>query len=329
MSPVKWMPSGRRADAGGGTRRRGRVLLATDASATAESAVAVARALAERDAMPVDVISVVPPPAVGIGELTDLGLVQPMHRSDAEECRVREGCVRAQLARHGVEAWPITTCSGSPEDEIARAAHARGATLIVAGIGRHHPIDRLLGSEMTLRIVRAATVPVLATAEGAVAAPTRAVAGLDFSRSSMRAATAAARLLGPDHSIQLVHVPPIGQLPGVDDASWRARYERAARRRLDTIARGVHRATGVHVAGTICYGDPAAELLTMAEEMDADLIAIGAQHHGRVERILLGTVTTKILRAARCSVLVTPPVRERIRTSRPPSTRARAGVSAH
>ena len=54
-------------------------------------------------------------------------------------------------------------------------------------------------------------------------------------------------------------------------------------------------------------GSPAVEILHYAAEHDADLIVIGT--HGRTgfERFMLGSVTEKVLRKARCPVLSVPP----------------------
>jgi nucleotide-binding universal stress UspA family protein len=50
-------------------------------------------------------------------------------------------------------------------------------------------------------------------------------------------------------------------------------------------------------------GDPASTLLSYTQQVGADMIAIGTQRHGLIERMLVGSVATKILRTARCSVL--------------------------
>jgi nucleotide-binding universal stress UspA family protein len=46
------------------------------------------------------------------------------------------------------------------------------------------------------------------------------------------------------------------------------------------------------------------EILDLAEEIDADLIAVGSRGPGPINRIRLGSVSTKVVRAAREPVLV-------------------------
>lgn len=51
-------------------------------------------------------------------------------------------------------------------------------------------------------------------------------------------------------------------------------------------------------------GDPASEIVAVAEELGADLIVLGCHERGTVERILLGSVSSQVLHSARCPVLV-------------------------
>ena len=51
----------------------------------------------------------------------------------------------------------------------------------------------------------------------------------------------------------------------------------------------------------------AEELLAFASSHRADLVVTGAHGRTLVERLLIGSVTTKLLRAAQCAVLIIPP----------------------
>ncbi|MBS1118215.1 MAG: UspA domain protein [Deltaproteobacteria bacterium] len=54
-------------------------------------------------------------------------------------------------------------------------------------------------------------------------------------------------------------------------------------------------------------GKPAAEILRLAEEVGADLIFIGTHGKTGVERVLLGSVSERVVREAGCTVMVTRP----------------------
>jgi nucleotide-binding universal stress UspA family protein len=79
---------------------------------------------------------------------------------------------------------------------------------------------------------------------------------------------------------------------------WRKLEERAAR---------IGKASGVRPSVRLSVGDPAACLLDAAEEEGAPektLIAVGSRGLGTMRRIRLGSVSTKVLRAAKGPVLI-------------------------
>jgi len=51
-------------------------------------------------------------------------------------------------------------------------------------------------------------------------------------------------------------------------------------------------------------GDPAEEIMNMAAKQHADLIVMGAKGLGTIDRILLGSVSTRVVQYANCPVLV-------------------------
>src|SRR5262249_5488590 len=51
-------------------------------------------------------------------------------------------------------------------------------------------------------------------------------------------------------------------------------------------------------------GPPADEIVAAANDYDADLVVVGARGRGGMERLLLGSVSEKVLRDARCPVLI-------------------------
>jgi nucleotide-binding universal stress UspA family protein len=51
-------------------------------------------------------------------------------------------------------------------------------------------------------------------------------------------------------------------------------------------------------------GDPAHVILDVADEQDADLIAVGARGHGGLRRFMLGSVPVKLAHHARRSLLI-------------------------
>jgi nucleotide-binding universal stress UspA family protein len=54
----------------------------------------------------------------------------------------------------------------------------------------------------------------------------------------------------------------------------------------------------------VAYGEPADELIAIAEKERADVIVIGSTGKGFLKRKLLGSVSDKVARHARCSVYI-------------------------
>jgi nucleotide-binding universal stress UspA family protein len=57
-------------------------------------------------------------------------------------------------------------------------------------------------------------------------------------------------------------------------------------------------------------GTVADALVSIAEKEHGDLIALGSHDRGLVDRLLLGSVRTKVLRHAPCTVLIVPELNE-------------------
>jgi nucleotide-binding universal stress UspA family protein len=79
--------------------------------------------------------------------------------------------------------------------------------------------------------------------------------------------------------------------------------EIAAAQMAERIGRAGIPATAFHRAGPVVRG-----VLVFAEELEADLIVVGATTRGAVARRILGTITTRLVERSRRPVLViTPP----------------------
>lgn len=66
-------------------------------------------------------------------------------------------------------------------------------------------------------------------------------------------------------------------------------------------------AAGVHADAALDEGNPAARILERATSLPADLIVMGTHGRGGFERLVLGSVTERVLRKASCPVLTVPP----------------------
>ena len=138
----------------------------------------------------------------------------------------------------------------------------------------------------------------------------RVVVGCDFSPLSQIAITMAASVAGPvvGATIEALYVsPPVGQKLSYEQASD---VTDDIRTRLERFIESGVRAAGISAIGVNAHvypGDPATEILRLAEDVEADLIVVGT--HGRVgvKRLLMGSVAEEVMREARCPVLVMRP----------------------
>jgi nucleotide-binding universal stress UspA family protein len=61
---------------------------------------------------------------------------------------------------------------------------------------------------------------------------------------------------------------------------------------------------GIRVQHVLLEGDPATEIVRYAQDADIDLIVMGTHGRSGLERLLMGSVAEKVMREAKCSVLV-------------------------
>ena len=301
-------PSARPAGATGPApsgRSLTRILAATDGAPDSEAALVLAWTVARRAQARLDVLTVHQPlPAVG-AEFAPPADEPELERALRQDLRER---VERQMRHAGVAPPPegLLVRTGWPGKMIVSAAEETGAGLIVMGLRPHGIVQRLLGPETALEVARSARVPVLAVANGLRWLPPRAVVAVDFSDSSARAAQAAIDLLGGGGAVVLAHVTPRASIPFAAPSSWEETIPGGTAGRLQEFARRLAIPAGVTVQAVTLRGSPAQEILSLAERTRAELIAAGSHGRSAAGRMLLGSVSTALLRGAGCSVLVAP-----------------------
>lgn len=211
-----------------------------------------------------------------------------------------------RTAATGGASWSVDVFWGGVPRTVARAAHDLRSPCIVMGLGRHRPVDRLLGGETAVRTVRHADCPVLAVPAAFGALPRTIVAGTDFSDASAHAIRTAMPLFGPDATLHLVHAwQPIAQADP-SAASYDADYRAQLPNRFARFVAAVGVPGGTTVRTELMEGRPADRLIAFADERAAELIVVGRHGRGMMERLLVGSVTTRVLRGATCAVFVVP-----------------------
>lgn len=286
----------------------------------------VARALAPRFGDDVTVLAALEPLPVYFGP-ADLTRVPPELEHDRRAGLLEVVRRQVRNARAPEAPWPVEVRSGDAAFTVADAARDRGAALLVVGLGRHGPLERIFTSETTLRVLQHASCPVLAVpggfgAEaaasggadaGAPAAwPRTVVVATDFSASSAHAAEVALSLMPSGGTLHLVHAwdaaAAAGLVPGGPRVSQQLdAYARAIPAHFERLRGALPARPDVTVTTAVVEGRAAVEVLAYADAHAADLVAAGRRGHGLLGRVLVGSVTTALVRGAARPLLVTPP----------------------
>jgi nucleotide-binding universal stress UspA family protein len=282
------------------------ILVATDGTPAALGALRLARSMEEGKEVRIEVLGVVEPVPV-----FDAGFLVALPEMELYESR--QDALRHEIENQVEEItgsrtrWATRVEAGLPGPRIVRWAEERSADTILLGLGRHRPVDRVFGTETALQVIRVSHLPVLAVPEDAGNLPCSAVLGVDFSHFSQQATSAALGLMRPPWEAHLVHVMSGMEFLPTMSQAWRADYEEELRERLHLLVSDLEVPRGCAVHVHLLEGEPAHELLGFAEDKDADLLVAGSHGHSFVGRLLMGSVSTRLIRGAHVPVLVIPP----------------------
>lgn len=233
-------------------------------------------------------------------------MVPPEYQSEVQEARRAELAQRVEQAAGARSGWRTNVLVGDAARVVTDVARAEGAPLIIMGVGRHRPIDRLLSRETTLRAIREASCPVLAVGSSFDPPFHKVMVATDFSAASARAAEAVMPLLTDGAEVHLVHVwQPIGRAAqrwqDVDE-----RYEQSLTEKFRRFRAVLDIPVGVTVKEEIREGKTAERLLDFASAHHVDLIVAGRQGLNAIARLVVGSITSTLVRAATCSLLIAP-----------------------
>lgn len=286
---------------------RGPVLFATDGQDPAHTPAAAARRVAQRLGIPLEVVTVIEPAMTYVGT-TELvapptGIAEDLRL--ASEDRARR-YVTAALGTE--EANRIILRTGQIAAEVCRVARDIDATLIVLGAAPHRRFRHTVSGARAAQVLRRSPCAVLSVAPGQVAAPRRVVCAIDFSAASIRAAQAALLVADECATVTLVHVAPALDLAHPLRDRSGAIFGADVSGPFDRLVEELRRyaPAGVTIETRVAAGSAVEEVLSVADEVDAELIVVGTHGPGLVERFFIGSVAAKLLHDAPCSVLAAP-----------------------
>lgn len=228
------------------------------------------------------------------------------------------GTKTAERARHSLAWGGVETSSsvrsGARPHQIIQAAEEFEADLLVLGSEGLSGLAAFLLGTVAQSVAQHANCSVLVAREPRNDLRRVALA-VDESEQATRAVDMALDLpLPPESQMKVITVVPHhAPFPGIapdDPVGFRREVESIRRQRhrdgnelVERVA-DRFRAAGRNVAATVAEGDAAANILKLADEERADLIIAGARGVSLIRGLLVGSVADRLLKNARCSILL-------------------------
>jgi nucleotide-binding universal stress UspA family protein len=142
----------------------------------------------------------------------------------------------------------------------------------------------------------------------------KVIVATDGSKQSLDAARLLKEVADPAKVSEIIVVAvlsPLASVPFANDLSGRRRtgdvtglsFREEARAATSVIA-GEYDGWGPKVSKRLRSGSPAAEIVKLAEQVEADLIVIASGGRGLSDTILLGSTATRVQHSAPCPVLL-------------------------
>ncbi|OGK83272.1 MAG: hypothetical protein A2W08_05985 [Candidatus Rokubacteria bacterium RBG_16_73_20] len=292
-----------------------RVLLATDGSKDARTATVYLRDFPLPEGSRILLLSVVDAPASPL----DVPPVREFRAALRAEGRRALEEARRLLGPRGATAED-RVAEGGARAEILRAADEWEADLIVLGARGLGGVRGVLLGSVSSAVAHHARCPVLVVKGRprplggvliALDGSEHAWAGVRFVLALPLDRGTKVRLLSV---VERVHYP--SSAPRLLRAQLRGLLADMEKERRAELDRGLARAAAelrgrvTRVTRGTPTGTPAGEIVAAARELDADLVVVGARGRGGIERLLLGSVSERVLRDARCPVLIVKGLRE-------------------
>ena len=209
----------------------------------------------------------------------------------------------------GVRRVRAVLLHGVPWVEIETLIEQEGIELCVVGTHGRSGLARILLGSVAERVVRHASCAVLAVRPHREHLPfAHVLVPTDFSADACHAADVAAGLVGDSGRLTLLHVfeVPVASTGVPPLPGFELELDKRACASLDQEAARLRQATRAKVTSLSRIGSAGAETLAAVDDdPSVDLVVMGSYGRTGITRVLLGSVAEKLVRHARCPVLVT------------------------
>ncbi len=304
-----------------GAQAPARVVVGHDGAAGGDDAVALARLLAGAGGE-VHALMAVPFPPRQTGDPPITAEAEPGSWAEQRDALIESG--RAVLQRRalerltGIEGSAEAVVDNSPAAALATAVESERPDFVVVGSSAHGRIGRVLAGSTGERLAHGSPSPVAIAPRGyGVVAPERigrisvgCAHGPDSEHALELAAGLARRFDAELHVVRVVE-PSVSQAALIADgrdvlAGHGLGAEPKVRARAELEALVAARGRDLDVEVEVERGPVAELLIEHCRRVQPDLLVVGSRRYGPLARVLLGSVSMRMVREAPCPVVVSP-----------------------
>ena len=278
-----------------------KILVGYDDSDQAKDALALGKQLADATGAALAV--------AGVFQFDPIWKGFDSHFHDAEVEYARQIEAAADSVGAEAEAFP----SSSAPRGLHELAEEIDADLILVGSAHHGRVGQAIAGSTGVALLHgspgAVGIAPLGHRDNTSAGIGAIVVGYDGSPESAHALTTACELAKATHAkLKLVTVaepPAIGTGKG-GAGGWRELKEAIEELMRDRLTEAEETVPeGIDVDPTLVSGHPAEELVKIADA-PGTILVVGSRGYGPLRRVLLGSVSTALVRSAPCPMIVTP-----------------------
>ncbi len=219
--------------------------------------------------------------------------------------------VKAMAAKEGVECGIIARHADSPFQAIIDEAEKNQVNMIVMGRRGRTGLKRLLMGSVTAKVIGHSPCDVLVVPRSAEIRYQKLLVATDGSKYSMAAASEAMGIAKRSGAELLVISVVLSETASpFDIVHTEMQHEMIAQKEFREGEKNVNdllviaKQEGVKVEGLIIEGRPYEAIVEYAREKGVDLIVMGSHGRTGMERLLMGSVTERVVGHAACAVLI-------------------------
>jgi nucleotide-binding universal stress UspA family protein len=276
-----------------------KILVAVDGSPTSLHALEESFKLAQNEGSWITVVSVIPPYTGDLDLVAVGGVMAAMRRPCEEALR------KAQELAEKQRALIKTVCEeGEPHERIIDLAQAENCDLIVIGRRGLKRLERVLVGSVTARVIGYSPIDVLVVTRDTNVGFKKVLIATDGSRYSELAKKRAIDFAG-SYGGELVAVSAVDVPSELYAESPKTVEElvKKARSYVEAIKNEAGK-TGIKTEVIVREGEAYRVITDTARETGANIIVMGSHGRTGLRRLLMGSVTEKVIGHTPCPVLV-------------------------